>query len=215
MVDLQVIEIRDLLDVIRVFPANVSPRSITVVGKDFRSAHEVLINEAKSPSVYVVNNSTILAQVPPSVGKAYIRSVEVVSHKLTNTERSKITFRIGDTTHGVSGIERLIQTFLKILLQTPGSDIFAQKIGGGLLRTVAKQTSRGGASIVSDLHMGVERTRRQIMDMQANDQSILMSERLLHARVLEAKFLPSELALVGKISIGNQANQRGLVALGL
>lgn len=215
MVDLQIIEIRDTLEVLRVYPARVAPRSITIVGKDFRSAHEVYINETKSPSVVIVNNNTLLAQVPVTIGKAPIRNVQVVSHRMTNTDSSKITFRIGDTTHAVSGMERLIQTFLKVLLQTPGSDIFSRKVGGGLLRTVAKQTAKGGGSLVSDLHLGVERARRQIMDMQANDQTILMSERLLYARVLEAKFIPSELALVGKISVGNQANQNGLVALGL
>ena len=216
MNDLRILEIRDILPLTNVVPARgVSPRSIVVTGQDFNNAYEVLINETKSPSVIIVNSTRLMAQVPVSVGAAAIRTVTVTSHRLTGTRSSKITFGIGDTTHMVSGIERLIQTFIKMLLTTPGSDVFAKNIGGGLLRTIARQTARGGGSMVSDFHMGVERTRRQIMTLQANDKTIALSERLLFARIVEAQFVQQELALVGKIAIGNQANQRSVVGLGL
>jgi len=216
MVDLQVIEIRDVLKVTGTEPLpGFSPRSIRVYGKDLRNTHEVYVNDAKSPSVLVVTNTEMLVQVPPTLGRAPVRTVQAISHKLTNTERSKITFRIGDTTHAVSGMERLIQMFIKILFQTPGSDIFSSRTGGGLLRSVAKQTSRSGGSMVADLNLGVERTTRQIMNMQANNMALPLTERLLFAHVIEAKFIQSELALVGRIGIGNQARQRGSVSLGL
>lgn len=216
MVELQVIEIRDVLRVTGVQPIpHFSPRSIKVYGRDFRSVYEVLVNDATSPSVFVVSNQEMLVQVPPSLGRAPVRTVQAISHKLTNTEQSKITFRIGDTTHGISGMGRLIQVFLKMLLQAPGRDIFAWKLGGGLLKTVARQTTRGGGSMVADLTVGVERSSRQLMNLQSNNVALPLTERLLFARVLEAKFIQSELALVGKIMIGNQARQRGLVSLGL
>lgn len=216
MVDLQVIEIRDVLQVTGVRPEpGLVPRSVRVYGKDLRNVYEVLVNDATSPSVYVITNQEMLVQVPPSLGRAPVRTVQAVSHKLTSSDRSKITFRIGDTTHGVSGMERLIQTFLKLLLQSPGSDIFAWKLGGGVLRTVARQTTRGGGSMVADLTVGVERTSRQLMNLQSADLSLPLNERLLFARVIEAKFIQSQLALVGRIGIGNQARQRGLVSLGL
>lgn len=215
MNDLRVLEIRDILPITNVRPAQgISPRSLVIQGRDFNNAYEVLINEAKSPSVIIQSSRKLLAQIPTGLGGP-IRTVVIISSRLTGTKRSKITYKIGDTTHTVSGIERLIQQFLKMLLTTPGSDIFAKKVGGGLLRTVARQTARGGGSMVSDLHMGVDRTRRQIMALQASDKTIALSERLLFARVVEAKFIQQELALVGKVLIGNQANQRNVVGLGL
>lgn len=216
MNDLQVLEIRDVLPVTNVQPAyGISPRSMRVFGRDFINVSEILLNDAKSPSVIIVNSRELVAQVPESLGSAAIRTVAAISTRLTSTNNSKITYRLGDTTRTVSGIERLIQMFLKMLLSTPGRDVFAKKIGGGLLRTVARQTARGGGSMVSDLHVGVDRTRRQIMSMQANDKTIALSERLLYARVIEARFVQQELALIGKITIGNQANQRSVVGLGL
>lgn len=216
MVDLQVIEIRDVLKVTGVRPVvGFSPRTVQVFGKDFRNVYEVLVNDAVSPSVFVITNQEMLVQVPPSLGRAPVRTVQAISNKLTNTDRSKITFRIGDTTHGISGMERLIQTFIKMLLQTPGRDIFAWKLGGGVLRSVARQTTRGGGSMVADLTVGVERVSRQLMNLQSANSSLPLSERLLFARVIDARFIQSELALVGRIGIGNQARQRGVVALGL
>ena len=129
MVDLQVIEISDVLQVTRVTPANMTPRSVTVQGRDFRTAKEIRINEMKAPAFTIVNNQVIVAQVPPALGDAAVRTVVVISYRFTSTEQSKIEFRIGDTPKAVAGIERLSQTFLKMLLQTPGSDVFSPKIG--------------------------------------------------------------------------------------
>lgn len=216
MVDLQVIEIRDVLQVTGVRPEpGLTPRSIRVYGNNFRSTYEVLVNDAVSPSVFVITNREMLVQVPASLGRAPVRTVQAISHKLTNTERSKITFRIGDTVHGVSGMERLVQTFVKLLLQTPGRDIFAWRMGGGVLRSVAQQTTRGGGSMVADLTVGVERASRQLMNLQSANTSLPLTERILFARVIDAKFIQSELALVGRIGLGNQARQRGVVSLGL
>jgi hypothetical protein len=216
MVDLQIIEIRDVLSITGVQPLpGLTPRSVRVYGKDFRNVYEVLVNDAISPSVYVVTNTEMLVQVPLPIGGAPVRTVQAVSHKLTSTEKSKITFRLGDTTHGVAGMERLVQSFIKMLLQTPGSDIFAHKHGGGVLRTVARQTTRGGGSMVADLTVGVERASKQLMNLQSINMAMPLTERLLFARVIDAKFIQSDLALVGRINIGNQARQRSLVSLGL
>ena len=216
MVDLQTIEIRDVLKVTGIQPEpSITPRSVRVFGKDFRDTFEVYVNDTKSPSIYVVTSSEMLVQVPPSLGRAPIRTIQAVSHKLTNTDRSKITFRLSDSPSSVSGMLRLIQLFVKILLQSSGSDIFSYKTGGNVIRTVARQTSKGGGSMVADLTVGVERTARQIMSMQASNMALPLTERLLFAHVIEAKFIQSELALVGRIGLGNQARQRGALSLGL
>jgi hypothetical protein len=216
MVDFQIIEIRDLLPItaIRAVP-NLTPRTLSVYGRDFTSTYEVHINEEKSPSVVIVNSQNLLAQVPENQGNAAIRNVAVISSRLTKTARSVIEFRIGDTTKAVSGITRLVQTFLKILLQTPGTDIFAKNIGGGVLRAVSRQTGKDGRSMVSDAKIGVERTQRQLIALQANDPALTLQEKLLYAKLLEANFVPAELALVTKIRIANQANQDMSVGLGL
>ena len=216
MYDLQVTEIRDILDVTGVAPAfNVTPKSVIIEGRDFRSVQYVLINDMKSPSILQESSSRMIAQVPAALGSAPIRTVVAVSNRLTNTFQSQITFALRDTPSVISGMERLIQTFVKMLLTTPGSDIFSPKSGGGVLRAVARQTTRDGGSMVSDLQAGIDRVQRQLIAIQANDRTLALSERLLSVTLLEAKFILSELALVGRLLIRNQTNQRSLVGLGL
>lgn len=217
MIDLQVIEIRDLLKVLGVRPVPMSdPPALDIRGIDFQHADEVLINDVKSPSVVIASNNQLLAQIPENEEISIIRSIIIVSNRLTRTDRSKINFRLSDSPKMVDGMERLIQTFLKILLQTPGSDIFVPDAGGGLLRALGKQIGKpSSATIASDVHLGVTRTRQQLMQLQAKESALALTERLLYARVQRAVFTPTELALNAKIQIANQAGQASTVGMGL
>jgi hypothetical protein len=213
MVDIQIIEIRDILTVKRVAPAHgVSPRSLRIRGLDMRNVAEVSINEMKSPSVVVVNNNELLAQVPVPIGYGPIRSVVAISNRLTNTKRSTIKFKVGDSPGFTNGLERLIQSFVKILLQTPGTDAFSPKLGGGLL-TAAGKAAAHPQSLVGDVQHGVDRTRRQLIAIQAHDPALALNERLLYAVLLDARFSPQEQALSCKIDIASHAMNSSVVAM--
>lgn len=217
MVDLQTIELRDVLKVTGVgFVPDSSPATLSVQGEDFRNASEVYINETLSPSVIIDSSKLMLVQVPEAIEGGPITSIVVVSSRLTRTDRSKVMFRISDSPTSIDGMERLIQTFLKIMLQSPRTDIFAPQSGGGLLRSVGKQVRNPStATMVSDFHLAVTRARQQLVNIQAKDPTLTLSERLLYAKVLEAKFVPNELALLGKILLTNQTGRTGVVGLGL
>lgn len=217
MIDLQMIEIRDVLSVKQLELAHgVYPLSFYVRGPDMRSANEVWLNEYKSPDFLKIDNQTLLVQVPDAIAKGPIRSVTVISSKLTATERSKITFRLGDTTKYISGIERLIQMFLKILLQTPGTDAFAPELGGGLLRAagrLSRSPTAGANTLVADVEVGVSRTRRSILSLQAHEPALSLQEKLLYAKLLEARFSAQDQTLYAIIDIANQAMQSSVVSL--
>jgi hypothetical protein len=217
MVDLQVIEIRDVLRVVSVaaIPAS-NPPTVLLRGQDFNSAQLVLINEVESPEIVIVSNQEILAQMPTTQVDVPLRSVVVVSHRITNTDRSQISFTLGNAPQTMAGITMLVQQFLKLMLQAPGTDIFSQKNGGGLLRAVGRQISAPTSStLVADLNLSVSRARQQLLTLQARNPKLSMTERLAYARVAEARFNPTELSLVGRVAIGNQASQGSVVGLGL
>lgn len=214
MVDLQIIEIRDLLTVKRFKIAQgVVPRSIEVFGIDLRSVREVRINETRSPSVVVISNNRLLAQVPEQI--VAIRSLVAISNKLTNTKRSMIQFKLGDTTSFTSGLERLVQVFLKILLQTPGTDAFNPLLGGGVLAAAGKlsQNPSNASSVAADVSQGVDRTRKQLIAIQAHDPALAVSEKLLYARLLDAHFTPQEQVLACQMDIANHAMKSSLTSL--
>jgi hypothetical protein len=213
MIDLQIIEIKDILKVNNISPLkNIEPMSVEIEGSDFRNTEYVLINDSRSPSVVILSNTKLLAQIPEGEETRPISSVAVISSRLTKADRSIINICIGNNPKSVDGFERLIQTFLKILFQTPGTDLFAPKSGGGLLGCIGKPIRRPTqSSLVSDFHAAVTRTRQQIISSQANDSTLRLDERLLYAKVVDAQFFTSELTLSGKIQIGNQAGNSNLV----
>lgn len=217
MDDLQTIEMRDILKITGVdFVPDSDPLTLLVRGMDFNNVFEVYINEVVSPSVVVSTNKLLLAQVPDSEVTAPIRSIVAVSSRLTKTDRSKIFFRLGDSPRSVSGFERLIQTFMKIMLQSTESDIFSPKVGGNLLQAVGKPIGNPSATtLVSDFNLAVSQARSQLLSIQVKDPSMDASERLAFAKVLHVRFVPSELALLGRIYIGNQAGHASAVGLGL
>lgn len=221
MRDIQVIEIRDVLPITRVqLSENTDPPVLLVTGKDFNSAHSILINGTKATGTVVVSDTLIAAEVPFEL-VVPITSVVVVSNRLTRTDRSKITFSLEDQPSAVQGIERLIQKFLKILLGSPQRDIWSPNVGGGLLDLVGKTFGKGNTSVqgaasstlAADMQIAVDRTRRHIIALQANSPSTAATERLLYARLLETKFMPREMALYGMIELASHAGQSSVVRL--
>ena len=129
----------------------VIPRSLDVIGTDFSSVDEVLINDVASPSVLIVSKTRLLAQVPDLLKRVTLTSVTVISGALTTNAKSVLRFRLGPSTRKVTGVQRLMQIFLKILFTTPGTDIFAPVIGAAALKNIGLSfSSKDGSGIVAD-----------------------------------------------------------------
>lgn len=187
------------------------PRTVNVVGQDFSSVAEVLINDLPAPDVVVLSKRRLLAQVPIQLGLSTLSTVSVVSTQLNITNKSILKFQIGPTSSKVTGILRLVQVFLKVLFTTPGRDIFAPKIGAAALKNVGLTFgSDEGGSIVSDFIISVSTAQRQITAIQARDPSIPAGERLLSATVQSAGYNREQAALVVSVQI---LSQTGRVAL--
>ena len=195
------------LNNVRVLPG-VAPTTLDVLGDDFSSVDSVAINQMLSPDVVILSKTRLLAQVPAQLSRSVITSVTVTTHSLTISPRSVIKFQIGQSASKVSGILRLIQVFLKILLTTPGTDIFAPRIGGGALKNLGLSFGKDqGGAVVSDLIVAVNTTTRQITTIQARDPTIPRDERLLSAQVTAANFNRAEAALVVSIEVTSQAGR--------
>jgi hypothetical protein len=193
-------------------------RTLDIIGEDFRSLNEVLMNEVPVPAggVVVLSRNRLLAEVPDILKDQSITSISVTSSRLTITDRSFIRFRIGTVPSKARGIIRLIQLFLKILFQTPGTDIFAPKVGGGALKSLGENYGKEeGADIQASFIIAVDNTARQIIQIQGRDASTPPDERLLTANVLSIGFNLNETALVASIEVTSQAGVRAVPRLEL
>lgn len=186
----------------------VNPASLDVIGQDFRSVDEVRINDIVSPDVVIVSRRRLLAQIPSQLQNQVPRTVIVISNQLAMTEKSILRFRVGQVPSAVGGIMRLVQLFLKILITTPGRDIFSPRIGAGALKNLGATFGEDqGGSIVSDFIVAVATTQRQIVAIQSRDPSLPSSERLLSAKIVSAGYNREEAALVVSIEITSQAGR--------
>lgn len=190
-----------------------TPRVLYVTGEDFSAIDEILINDEPAPIFYLLGLKAMVVQVPPTEQNSVINSFVVLSNRLTLSAESLLRYRLGPIGRKVTGMLRLVQLFTKSMLQTPGSDIFNQSFGGGLLRKVGRQISRTGQGLVGEVVLAVDNTARQLIAVQSKVPSIPLSERLLAAKVIGSKFDSNELALTVDVELLNQLGTRGQVNL--
>lgn len=192
------------------------PLALMIEGDDFTAVDEVQINSITSPDVIILNQHRLIAQVPALIQLGTVATVTVLSKNLVVTPRSFLRFRIPRTPGRVHGILRMTQLYLKILFTTPGTDIFAPDLGGGVLQNLgATFGADQGGDVVSNLAVAVNQTTRQIVALQSRDQRIPRDERLLSARLASAGFNRAEAALIGTIELASQAGRTALANLEL
>lgn len=206
-VDIQVVFPQETIELtsVRLVPG-LLPKTLDITGADFTAVDQVLVNELESPSFVVVSRNRLLAQVPEMLVSDVVRTVSVTSRRLIATKDSLLRFRLSDTPGKVRGILRLMQLFLKLLLSTPGTDIFAKTSGGAALKNLGRNFGKDeGGQIVSDMVVSVDTTARQIVAMQGKEASTPPDEKLLSAKVLSTRYDTREGALSIAIELISQA----------
>lgn len=213
MIDIRLIYVQDVLPVIRIARlADFSPPTLRLTGEDFNSVHSVFINDVKAPDIVPESGTSLLVALPDIVQGQLLKTLTVTSHKFTQTQRkSLISFAFDPARPSVSGIERLVQLFVKVMLQSPST---YSNLGGGFLKAFHNGDADPQTK-VADLNLSVSRTRRQIMAQQAASPSIPLGEQLQDARLLHSEFNPGKLSLTGSIAIDNRLGKTAVAGLGV
>lgn len=189
------------------FPA---PRRLRLTGHDFRAVAEILLNGAEASTFTVLSETKLLVEVPDTLGEDTIVRVEVLSARVTLTDRSLLRFRLGSPTRKTAGILRLMQFYLRVLITTPSRDIFAPTIGGDALAAIGGTAgNREGQDVLAGLIVAVGRTTRQVIALQARDIRSPREERLLSARIESAQVERASSSLVATIALKNQSGREG------
>lgn len=178
------IRIIRLLDVLPVTAARnavgVSPRSLIISCAKLYAVDQVLFNGLLSPAFAVYSANELIAQVPEVLEDAIITDVAVLSSVPTMTERSLIEFGVGARVTKISGTQRLLQNFVRLLLRTTGSNVFHKTLGGSLQGSVG---SNMGQRVAADVAVAISNVKRQIIAAQTPLSSLPPSERLLSAEI--------------------------------
>ncbi len=217
MNDLKILTVRDVLPVADVrYATGVIPLSLFVAGDKVGQANHVYINDIESPEFVVLSPSRLLVQVPTSERDSSLRKISVISDVPTVNRNSLLHFEIGRNLRSIKGIEKLVQGFCKILLQTPGSDRFRPTEGGGILKMVGRDVSKGDArNLQAAVVSAVSRTKDQLMSRQAIDRRIPSDERLLTAIADSVGFDSSTTTLIARISVSAVSGKSAVANLTL
>jgi len=215
VIDVKVISIKDILQVTEVgFVPNFLPRTLDIRGLLFLQADEVQINDLPAPEFVISSDTRILAQVPDSQVASKINRVTVFATKASPDRRSFLRFEMGVTLSSQTGLQKLIQLFVKVLLQTPGSDRFHPDDGGGVLSLVGRTVSKSDSTSLQAALVGaVNRTRDQIISRQSLIRRLPSDETLLRADIQAAGFNPTTSTLAARISVGAVSGREAVANL--
>jgi hypothetical protein len=188
---------------------------VDVQGFDLTSTAEVRINHQRA-SYTVLRPTRLRALVPETEVGNPITAVFVLSSDLTlDTNGSLLQFQLPPISVEATGLMRLIQRFVKCLLQAPGSDMYNRDRGGGL-RTLTGRTftsGNGSKSLITDATIAVDRTAEQLLQEQARMRGTPPSERLLLANILDAEESTADQSLLIQIEVVSQLGRRGQTGL--
>lgn len=207
MTDIQVVRLSDVLSVTGISRVpGVLPRSVMLSGSNFENVESVFMNGSQAPEFVVMSKTQILAQVPEDQVQQTIQEAYVLSTRLTFTDRSIVELSVGVRPQTVSGTLLLVQNFTRMLLRTPGTNIFDRNSGGGLFRQIGRVMGTNARDRVgAECAVSVARTRQLMISTQTPDRRIPPEERLLSADVIGLSIAPREGTIYMSVSVTSHA----------
>jgi hypothetical protein len=127
---------------------------LSLQGRDFSKATEVLIENASQPFT-IVSKTEVLASMPERlyVNRTADFSIDVVVSTTTVDRTTFFRYTIGNEIRSVSGGRKLVNQFLKVLMTSPGSDAFNPNGAAGNLQNWVGVNASGGPNARSAMLM--------------------------------------------------------------
>lgn len=174
--------------------------SLDIHGRDFSGASAILINGYKAPVFVVLSDTRILADIPSAQLGAPIQSVSVLRRTVSNSEDTVVSFEALVPSPAVTTSTYLVQKVLKNLLTTPGSDLFSQQSGGGLLSLLGAIPADTGG-VYSLVALRVRNVVEEITALQTEDIGSDPDERLSFVEVIDAAYSEKDTSLDVRLRI--------------
>lgn len=216
--DIQTISVVDDLQVIGVVDIEgAEPRTLRVVGKGgFNNAQRVIINNLGIDTFLVVSDTVLLVEPGASFDNvpAVSMDIVVVSSALTTSRRARLFFGPTKRLKRVSGVQKLIQVIVKMLLTNSNTNKFRLSEGGNLLKLLAfPLTPSSRSRIVTGLSQAVSSVEEQLVSTQTTARGLATDEKLLSLGLGDVVFLDASLEVQATIRLVTFAGQTVSVPL--
>jgi len=182
---------------------------LTIKGEELLKVTEVLLNNYTCDVWVKISDNTLLIEIPEFLHAQSITSIALFG-KASNLSTATLSAEFNDKP--VDGLQKLVQRYVKYLLQAPNSNAFTPG-GGGLLSFIGTNTTEDGKNINSRVIDAISATNTLLFDEQAKQQ-LPLSEKLLGASVLGITAAEPDEVVVS-IKITNQAGVTATAAVNL
>lgn len=157
---------------------------VQITGTGFIDVANVLINGYRSPEFIVDTAQRIFAAVPTAVAGQIITDIQVLLLSPLRGMENAIILDIGGGNGRIEGPAKLVQSFVKTLLTTPGSSIFSPQLGGGLMRLSGQNMATPTGNVESEARAAISRTETQLRTLHAASPRLPLSEKLRSVNIL-------------------------------
>lgn len=183
MKDIQVARLKNSLVLSKVTKISNNPPVLKLEGEKFNMATDIILDGVYAQQWVSISDKEILVYVPSTFSNKTIGSIAVVTEELIPNVPNLVFFELGTRVKSIDGIQKLIQNFVKILMQSPSSNKF-QPVGGGLLKLAGMNTVSDDRTARSDIISGISRAKNYLLGIQGANKRIPLSEKLLDVQVL-------------------------------
>lgn len=114
-------------------------------GDDFSTTQRVKVNNTDVP-FSVISKNEIMCNLPDRAST--IDSVDVITSSKTINRRTYFEYMVGEKPSAVTGMQKLIQQFVKLLMTSRGSDLLRPNTGADMQKFVGTNFASDNASPV-------------------------------------------------------------------
>ena len=157
---------------------------VQITGAGFVDVANVLINGYRSPEFIVDSSQRIFAAVPTAVAGQIITDIQVLLLSPLKGTENAVILDIGGGNGRIEGPPKLVQSFIKVLLTTPGSNIFSPQLGGGLMQLSGKNMASRSENLESEARAAIARTEAQMKALHTATPRLPDSEKLRSVTII-------------------------------
>ncbi len=166
MLDIQNIFVKSVVSINKVELVGTDPSVLQIEGVDFTKVSSVEINNIDA-DFEIITAQRMLVPLPEEVEEVSIKSINVFKTEPSITTSSFFEFEIGGNPRMVTGEMKMLMHFIKVMLTTPGSDIFDKSLGGnfqnwpGMRVNLANPHGLITKTVIMVTNVGLQITSRQ------------------------------------------------------
>ena len=207
--DLSVVRTRALLPVTRFTIMNTLAAPVLDIRGEsgFKTTSSVEINGIKSKNLTYLSDNRLLASIP--TGVVEVITVEVFTES-KGVGKYKVDF--GLSSKQSTGIEKVIQKVIKVLLTTKGSDLHNLELGEGLQDLVGRAYPSFG-ELSADVSLAIQGAESSIKEVESRTD-LVASEKLDSITITSISPLFKD-GISIQLSITNMAGEVGYIGVPL